>query len=181
MTSSIAFAAENGPLGGGALAVKVDYITFTEDEFDDFDVESGSYVGLEAFGEVAPSVYVGFEIGWANSDGDVTILGTNVDTEVIYVPIELNLKYAVELAPMFIIDFGAGLSYNFAYVEYEEPDFDDDEDDWLLGGQFFVDLNYVFDPLFVGVNGKYQITEETDDFDISFDNWRIGGQIGIVF
>ena len=47
--SSALYAAEKCPLGIGNLAVKVDYINFTEDVFDKIDLESGIYVGVEGF------------------------------------------------------------------------------------------------------------------------------------
>ena len=182
LTSSIVLAAEYAPLGYSNLAVKVDYIAFIDDELDDYDVESGWYVGLEGFSEVAPNVYAGLEIGWGDSDGGVTIIGIHVDTEVTYVPIELNLKYAVEVSPMFVIDVGGGISYNYADIEIEARGLPTrSEDEWLFGGQFFTDLNYTYDQFFFGFHIKYQITQETDDLDISFDNWRIGGQIGVFF
>ena len=185
VTSSMVSAAEYAPLGYSNLAVKLDYLAFIEDEFDDLDVESGWYMGLEGFCEVAPNVYGGLEIGWGDADGGVRILGIDVDTELTYVPVELNLKYAVEVAPMFVMDVGAGFSYNYADVDIDAAGFtagfSDSEDDWLFGGQFFTDLNYSLDQFFFGINIKYQITEEMDDLDVSFDNWRVGGQIGVFF
>jgi hypothetical protein len=191
MTSTIVSAQENqkkAPLGVGNLALKVDYISFTEDDIEDADIDSGLYLGIEGYGEIVPNLYLGAEVGWANPDGDVYGI---LDTELTYIPVEVNLKYAAELSPQFIIDVGAGVSYNYAKVEFDldlgdlEEYFDEptswDESEWLFGGQFFVDLNYTFDQFFLGINGKYQITEEGDDFEVSFDNWRIGGQIGFFF
>jgi hypothetical protein len=62
-------------------------------------------------------------------------------------------------------------------------------DDWLFGGQFFIDLNYKFNQWFLGINAKYQITEDFEewghpyglDLDHNLNNWRIGGQIGFWF
>jgi hypothetical protein len=171
MTCTVVRAQETAPLGAGNLALKVDYISFTEDDLEDADLDSGVYLGLEGFGEITPNLYLGLEVGYAFVDEG------KFDLDLTYVPVELNLKYAAEVSPQFVIDFGAGVSYNYAKIE----DHDFDEDDWLFGGQFFVDLNYTFDCFFLGVNGKYQLTEEGDDFDVSFDNWRIGGQIGYSF
>jgi hypothetical protein len=55
------------------------------------------------------------------------------------------------------------------------------DDEWLFGGQFFVDVNYKVDNIFFGANLKYQITEEYDDIDTDFSNFRIGAQIGLLF
>jgi hypothetical protein len=183
MTSAVVSAQEKAPLGVGNLALKVDYIAFTEDLLEDLDVDSGFYLGIEGYGEVTPNLYLGLEVGYAFcQSGDFFDLDLNrdLDVDLTYVPVEMNLKYAAELSPQFIIDFGAGVSYNYAEIELSNGD-SDSEDDWLFGGQFFVDLNYTFDTFFLGINGKYQLTEEADDSEVSFDNWRIGGQIGFFF
>jgi hypothetical protein len=183
MTSAVVSAQEKAPIGAGNLALKVDYISFTEDDLEDADADSGLYLGIEGFGEITPNLYLGLEVGYAVSvegDLDIEFFADDVDVDVTYVPVEVNLKYAAEVSPHFVIDFGAGVSYNYAEIEVSNGD-SDSEDEWLFGGQFFVDLNYTFDSFFLGINGKYQLTEEGDDLEISFDNWRIGGQIGFFF
>jgi len=186
IASSAAYAAQQAPfrapLGIGNLAVKLDYINFTDDLVKDYDNDKGLYVGLEGYTAIAPNLYLGAEVGYANPDGSIDIAGIPVDTEVTFVPIELNLKYAIKAAPNLAIDFGAGVSYN--YVEEEESfgffGFYSRED-WLLGGQFFIDLNYTMNQFFIGVNAKYQLTEDFKDFNYNYNNWRIGGQIGVMF
>jgi hypothetical protein len=182
MTCTVVCAQEKAPLGAGNLALKVDYISFTEDDLEDLDVDSGLYLGLEGFGEVTPNLYLGLEVGYAFVQSgdffDVDLFDNKLDVDLTYVPVEVNLKYAAEVSPQFVIDFGAGVSYNYAKIDVEHYG---DEDEWLFGGQCFVDLNYTFDAFFLGINGKYQLTEEGDDFDVSFDNWRVGGQIGFCF
>src|SRR4030065_1311769 len=111
--SSAAFAAEKAPLGAGNVALKLDYISFTENEFEDAKVDTGFYIGLEAYGEVSPNLYLGAEVGYANPDGKIE----DVKIEATFIPIELNLKYAFKAAPNFIIDVGEGRSYNFAVLE----------------------------------------------------------------
>lgn len=181
LTSSVVSAQEKASLGVGNLALKLDYIQFTDDDIEDADIDSGFYLGIEGFHEVSPNLYLGLEIGYAFCDSnDWEIAFDTVDVDLTYIPVEVNLKYAAEVSPHFIIDFGGGVSYNWAEVEISNGG-SDSEDDWLLGAQFFVDLNYTFEQFFLGVNGKYQITEEGDDLDVSFDNWRIGGQIGFFF
>ena len=181
MTSPTLFAQEKAPLGVGNLALKGDYIEFTEDDFEDLDIDTGMYIGVEGFHEVSPNVYLGAEIGYAvDMDGEADIHLFEADVDLTYIPVEVNVKYATELSPSLVFDFGAGVSYNYAEIEISNGD-SDSEDEWLFGGQFFADLNYTFDTFFLGLNGKYQITEEGDDLDVSFDNWRIGGQIGFFF
>ena len=83
-----------------------------------------------------------------------------------------------------MIGLGAGISYN--YFKIEANRIDEYADDWLFGGQFFADLNYMMTKeWFLGINGKYQITEDLEfdniDTKTSADNWRVGAQIGFMF
>jgi hypothetical protein len=177
MTATVLSAQEKAPVGVGNVALKIDYISFTESDFEDAD--SGLYLGLEGMGEVIPDLYLGFEVGYAvNIQGEMEFLDRKRDVDVTYVPVELNLKYAPEVSPHFFIDVGAGISYNYAKIEVEHGG---DLEDSLFGGQCFAGLNYTFDTLFFGIAAKYQITQEGNDLQVSFDNWRIGGQIGCFF
>jgi hypothetical protein len=184
MTSTV-FAAEKAPLGIGNISVKLDYINFTDNALDNSDVDKGFYVGLEGYGEIVHNLYLGAEVGYANPDGSVDIAGIHANTEVTFVPVELNLKYAVKAAPNMAIDFGAGVSYNYVKEEASASAFgftgSSSIDDWLFGGQFFADLNYTIGQFFLGINAKYQLTENFKDFNYHYNNWRVGGQIGIMF
>ncbi len=174
LVSTIVCSAEGVPLLKGNIAVKLDYINFTDDNWGDADDE-GLYIGLEGYGEIMPNIYLGGELG---TGANVEIAGD----EITFVPIELNLKYAIETIPKVVIDFGAGVSYNYAEVSIERlflPDIE--EDDWLYGGQIFADLAYKIGMFFIGVNGKYQVTEDFKDEDFNFNNWRFGVQIGMMF
>ena len=173
-TASTVYAAEKAPLGVGNLAVKLDWIKFTDSVIKDADVDSGFYIGLEGYGMIVQNVYLGLEAGWTNPSGNYM----GVDTDLTYVPIELNLKYAVPAAQSLAFDLGAGISYN--YAKEKASGFGSDND-WMFGGQFFVDLNYTIDQFFIGISGKYQITEDFKDFDYNYNNWRLGGQIGVMF
>lgn len=180
--SSTVFAAEKVLLGAGNLALKVDYINFTDADMKNLDVDSGLYVGLEAYSrltDIAPNFYIGMEVGYTNIDGDVDISGSNRDTEATFVPIELNLKYSMNVVPNLVLDLGAGPSIN--YVKVEAPRIFGTEDDWVWGGQAFADLNFKLNQFFLGINVKYQITENAGNSDVSLRNWRIGGQAGIMF
>jgi hypothetical protein len=187
--SSAVYAADRGPsrapLGFGNFALKVDYIDFTESELKDLDVDTAVYVGIEGYTLIAPNLYLGIEVGYANPDGGARGFDYDIDTDVTFAPSELNLKYAANASPNLVIDFGAGISTT--YVEIEQtittPDFIifASDSDWLFGGQFFVDLIYTVNQFFLGVNAKYQLTEDFEDADVNFSNWRIGGQVGIRF
>jgi len=177
LSSATLYAAEKAPLGAGNLAAKFDYINFTDGDLDDADVNTGFYVGVEGYYMIVPELYLGVEVGYTNPDGNIDSL----DTELTYVPAELNLKYAVEAAPRLAVDFGLGASYGYGKFEISGGGISDSVDDWLFGGQVFTDLNYKIDRFFIGINGKYQITEEFKDYDFNMSNWMVGGQIGIIF
>jgi hypothetical protein len=191
--STSLYAAEKYSLGMSNIALKVDYIDFTEDVFEKIDLESGVYVGLEGYYAIYPNLYLGLEVGWAGSENDDKIdtdtLGrVKVDVDMQYIPIELNLKYAFELSPTWVMDLGAGMCYS--YFDIEANKLDADANDWLFGGQVFADISYkMSDQWFIGINGKYQFTEDLE-FDVrgedietntSADNWRLGAQVGMMF
>ncbi len=187
--STTLYAAEKYDLGMGNVALKIDYINFTEDAFDEIDLENGVYVGLEGYYAIYPNLYLGLEAGWAGSKNDDTIdtdeFGeVDVDVDVTFIPVELNLKYAVALDPNWVIDFGAGISYS--YFKIEANGIDEDADDWLFGGQVFADITYKINKeWFIGINGKYQFTGDLEfdniDTKTSADNWRVGAHVGLMF
>lgn len=186
--STTLYAAEKYDLGMGNVALKIDYINFTEDAFDEIDLENGVYVGLEGYYAIYPNLYLGLEAGWAGSsnDDDIDIGGDtiNVDIDVTFIPVELNLKYAVALSPDWVWDIGAGVSYS--YFKIEANDIDEDADDWLFGGQVFTDINYKLSKeWFLGINAKYQFTDDLEfdniDTSTSADNFRVGAHVGMMF
>jgi Outer membrane protein beta-barrel domain len=187
--TSVAYGAEKVLLGNGNIALKMDYLHFTENALDDLDNADCFYIGLEAYNKITSNLYVGMEIGYATSDGSGNIDSDSdrvkVDTELTYVPIELNLKYAIDITPRLVVDFGAGASYNYMKEDFTGRGVSSPGDDWLWGGQLFAALNYKIDRFFIGINGKYQFTEDFEidshKTDVNANNWRIGGQVGIMF
>lgn len=180
------------PLGKSNVAIKIDYIEFTDDNLDDFDVDQGIYIGIEGYTEIIGNLYIGLETGYAKPTGKVNIDGLfDVDTEVFFIPIELNFKYAIEIVPEFAIGLGAGVSYNYGKGEASALGSSVSVDDFYFGGQFFADLNYRWGNLVVGANGKYQIMQDeegsveflgaTIPYDYDYNNWKVGGHIGVVF
>ena len=177
MTSAALHAQERVPLGNGNVAVKLDYIVFTDGHFDNPGHEDdGSYIGLEGYGQIFPNLYIGGEVGQGFNIG---ILGEDIS----FIPIELNLKYAIEAALNFVIDFGAGVSYSYVELRDQSPFGSgwDERDDWLFGGQFFADLTYKIHWFSIGVNAKYQVTQDFRDDDFDLSNLRVGAQIGVMF
>ena len=176
VTSTVASAIEKASLGNGNFAVKTDYIAFTNNYFDRNDnQDDGLYLGLEGYGKITPNVYLGGEIG----------IGFNMEgrEEIYFTPVELNVKYAKEVARELVVDVGAGLSYSSVEIQYTSLFGTDQEarSDWLFGGQVFADLTYKIHRFTIGFNGKYQITEEFKNEGINLNNFRLGVQMGMVF
>jgi len=172
-------AQERSPLGNGNFAVKLDYIAFTDDYFSDLD-RSDLYLGVEGYSKITPNVYLGGEIGSASND----MLFSGITYS--YLPVELNLKYAIEATPNLVVDFGAGVSYVYFEIQHKTYWLKSAEsDDWILGGQFFADLTYKIHRWSIGVHANYQITEDFEDpalgYDLDLSNWRLGVQMGIIF
>ncbi len=176
LASTAAFAAQEMPLGKGNVALKVDYISFTDSGLKDADVENAGYVALEGFYEIVRNLYLGAEVGYAHPEGS-PFFG---DTELTYVPIELNLKYAVGLSPSVAADFGIDASSNYGEFKVKGPD-SGETNDWMFGGQVFADLNYKAEGFFIGINAKYKFMEDFKSFDFNMNNWTVGGQAGIMF
>lgn len=168
-------ASEVYPLGRSNFSLKLDYIEFTDSALKTINTDSGTYFGIKGFANISPRVYLGGEIGWTYADGRYQ--ATN--TQVYYIPLEFNAKYAIEASPNFVIAAGGGLSLNYAEVRVAAIwPFWGYVNAWLFGGQLFLDLNYVADGWFIGLNGKYQATEDFKSTDVDFNNWRVGIQVG---
>ena len=187
--STSVYAAEKYTLGMSNVALKIDYLNFTDDVFSNISLENALYVGLEGYYAVYPNLYLGLEAGWAGSknDGDISTEefgDVNVDIDVTFIPIELNLKYVVELDPNWNLDFGAGISYS--YFQIEANGIDEDASDWVFGGQLFADINYKINKeWFIGINAKYQFTDDLEfdnvDTSTSASNFRVGAHVGLMF
>jgi hypothetical protein len=113
--TTIATAGERAPLGRGHFSAKVAYIQLRDDFFDRANIENGVYFGIDGYGEIINSLYLGAEIGIAKFDGTTEISGFVIDTDVFLAPVELNLKYVLPVTPSFFFDIGAGLS--LVYVD----------------------------------------------------------------
>lgn len=179
--SASAYAAEIIPLGDKHAALKLDYISFTDNGLKDVDVKSGIYVGFEGYNSIGNNIYLGVEVGYAYADGDSKVFGDDYDTKLYFIPIELNLKYALKASKYFAFDFGGGPSFNYAKEEITTLGTTESKDDWVFGGQFFLDFNCTFGQMFIGINSKYQFTANNSDTDHKYNNWRIGGQLGVTF
>jgi hypothetical protein len=178
-------AQQEAPLGTSNFTFKLDYINFTDSRWSP-DTQGG-YMAIEAYRHVYPNVYLGGEIGASSS-------GTLYGGEAIhYNPVELNVKYAREVLPDLVADFGTGASCSYAMVEREEyvsSYYKKHEHDWLFGGQVFAGLTYRIQRIpfvtfasddalpAIGVNAKYQVTQDFKGRDVDFNNMRLGVQLG---
>jgi hypothetical protein len=173
LSVTVAYAADKMTLGKNNFAIKVDSIHFDNDKTD-----NGVYVGAEGYTEIEKNLYLGAEVGYTSNDGEVSLSGETVNSDVIFLPIEVNLKYAVRIIDHLVISFGIGGSYNYAK---EEISGSDAEDEWLFGGQGFGDINVTIGKVFLGINAKIQFTDKGRDTGKNYSNQRIGGQIGMIF
>jgi hypothetical protein len=172
------WAQEAGPLGTGNIAVKFGYISFTDSVLEDSDIDSGFYAGVEGYTAVLPNLYFGGEAGYAEPDG--TESGTV--TELLYIPFELNAKYALEPVSGMVVEAGGGLSASFVEIERTSPASGrQTEDDLLYGGQVFTNLSYRKGRVFFGANVKFQLMDDFDDGSFDLSNWRVGGHVGVTF
>jgi hypothetical protein len=155
------------------LGLKAGMIGFTSTAAEELDIDSGPYLGLEAFRKISERLHLGGELGYARSSGSIPL----VKTELTYVPIELNLKYAAVATPWVDFTLGGGFSYN--YVKFEADCLGncfDSEEDWHPGLQLFGGARFNVLRFLLGVEGKYQVSEERD-----LDNWRLTAQAGYRF
>ncbi len=176
---SMGFAAEKATLGKNNFSVKVSSI-----HFDDGDTDNGISVSAEGYKEIEKNLYLGVEAGYTNVDGKVNLSGTRVDSDIVFLPIELNLKYAIRITNHLIVDFGIGGSYSYVKEEISRADEwweSVDLDEWLFGGQCFADVHVTIGKMIIGVNGKVQVTDKSRDAGKNYSNRRIGGHIGIMF
>lgn len=175
LTPVVLNAQEGAPLGKATVSVQLGYIAFPDapSEADD-----GVYLALEGYVKIAPNLYLGGMVGSA----DTTELLSDESTELRF--IELNVKYAIEALSNLIVDAGGGVSYSHA--EYDNFHLfssvaDEHEEEWLAGGQLFADLIYRINWFSLGINAKYQITEEMSAAGYSYSNFRTGLQVGFIF
>ncbi len=171
------FAAGSEPLGAGYFSLKVGNIEFTEDVWEENDIEKSYYVAIDWYGDIGSHFYVGGELGYTKSTGEKS--GT--DTELIFVPFEINLKYALAPVKTIQLDFGVGASYSYVEGKVAPGTIRGKADeDFLLGAQGFMNINFVFKRFFIGADAKYQVTEHVAE-GLDFDNYRIGAHIGLTF
>ncbi|MHC4686587.1 MAG: hypothetical protein ACYTEW_20080 [Planctomycetota bacterium] len=176
-------------LGGGGVRIKMAYLGLTDSILDDFRIDHPTYVGAEVYWKVHAQLYVGGEVGYANDESSATIVvgtvASQAQTEITYVPIELNVMNILSFGEHVQTRFGIGVSYNYVHIESDPPPggvmlkSSDDDEEWLLGGQLFADISYQINNFFFGLDLKVQMTRDWDEED--YTNGRIGGHMGWRF
>jgi hypothetical protein len=182
------------------VAIKVDWLTFTDDLLEDTDSDEALYVAIDMRSPLTEFLDIGMEIGYTNFSGDIVgpkaISGktTNFvgtwENDINYIPIEVNLSYSRNFGSL-VYTLGAGLSGNYVTMDINVNDtaapftLVDEESAWLKGAQAFIDLSYDGESYFFGLDGKYQVVEDQDFFnqwlEVNFSNFRTGIHIGKHF
>jgi hypothetical protein len=200
----LCFAVLSAPLAqaqteGVDVAVKVDYFHFTDSLIQRLNAEDGVYVGVEAYKQLfCPNLYFGIAAGWAGTSGSVsgTVSGpdflptlVSADSSIDYVPIEFNAKYVIPISRCLNFALGGGGSLNYfsfsSDVAAGGGALNVSDSDWVWGGQMFGELNYKINNWIIGIDAKYQFTENLHLFGVDTqagaDNFRAGGRIGFLF
>lgn len=192
------YADESKPLGNSNFALKAGQIRFLfNKDLKDMRLDEGTYYGFEDYSNISPNAYIGAEAAFMDLKVSYVDSGVYINQKLDFIPIELNLKLVSQFASNLTLGFGAGASYNLARFQGNAAapgiaTLSRDFSDWLWGGQVFADLNYAAGGFFMGIEGKYQITEKLKDmtsdptygditFEEDFTNWRVGGKVGIMW
>ncbi len=178
--AATAHAEEKAPIGKG-LALKIDYIDFTDGFLSDNDIDKSVYLGVEGYAKVAEQIYFGLEVGITSPSGTVN----GQKTDLTYVPIEINAKYVSDFLPGVGLSVGGGMSANHASETVVSNGSVFNNSGWVLGGQVFGEALLTQGNFFAGFNVKYQFTDNlVGNGEIPahrFSNWRLGGLAGLLF
>lgn len=167
--------AETENLSKKHFALKMAELTFQSSLLEEEKIERGLYFGIEGALKISKRTFFTMEIGYLNSSG------TNmwkVKNEIIFIPLELNLKHRFNIAKRLNFNIGYGLMDS--YVKFKSKY--DRELDRSAGFQVFFDVNYNFKKSYIGITLKKQIMfsfgkeihkrEELGNSD--YNNYRIG-------
>lgn len=175
--------AQNPPvLGTSHYSAELDVMFLQHRDFTTDD--GGVYLGLAGYGHLGGNWYLGGEIGIGAGFGLLLVESST------FMPIELNAKRAYALSSSFVVDIGAGLSYNRVQYTYN-PWFSNNDNDvtnWVFGGQLFGDLTFKTGRFLIGLKIKYQLTADLPDVESVISpeegwdnsNLRIGLAIGFM-
>lgn len=176
LLSNVVHSAESALLGNNNFGLKVDYIQFFDDNND-----NSFYLGFEGYKEIAENFYLGAEAGYVSTDGNLETFESDLDSDLIFIPVELNVKYVRKVFSGFVLGVGTGISCNYAKEDLPSSYTSDTVDDWVFGGQLFADMNYTAGQFFFGIHSKVHLTDKGKDSANNYSNLRFGGQIGVMF
>lgn len=153
------------------VALTLGALNYVDAKFHD----GGPILGLEGRTPLAPGWLIGASIAGGS---DFVLFGD----ELSITPLEANVTRLLPLGRRVAAGFGGGLAAVRGRL-HESNLFADDLDttDWVFGGQVFGGLDWVPGRITLGVNLKYQATQELADFGWGLDNWRIVARVGAVF
>jgi hypothetical protein len=176
------YAADSEPLGNGHFSLKLGQIQLLDDEeyWEFNDLEEDNYIAINWYGNLGRRFYLGFELGYAEITGEAF----GIDTRVVIIPAELNLKYLVGMRNMHF-NFGIGVGHITTYGKVIWPPLVGSIEEFfhtrsVYSAQGFAEFNLKLNRYFVGAHAKYQISEDLIDT-INLDNYQIGVHIGITF
>jgi hypothetical protein len=177
------YAADSAPLGAGYFSIKLGQIQLIDDEeyWEFNDIEEDNYVAINWYGYLGRDFYLGLELGYAKFTGEVV----GIDTDLTMIPVELNLKYVLDMTRNIQFDFGIGVGLITTYGTVIWPPLIGSIEDFfhtrsVLSAQGFADFNFKLKRFFVGAHAKYQIVEDLIDT-INLDNYQVGVHIGLTF
>ncbi|MDH4227188.1 MAG: hypothetical protein OEV59_05490 [Deltaproteobacteria bacterium] len=175
-------AADTYPLGDATIELKIARINFTDSVVKRANVDSGLYLGLEAYTAAAPNIYLGGEFGYSNLDGSSTVFAVRTENEITYVPLEFNAKFAIGNPNNLAFSMGGGVSLNYVKERATLPNsVIKTSSDWLLGLQLFAAIHYVQDQFFFGADLKLKLTEEFHSAGYDYNNFVYGIHGGLKF
>ncbi|MFT5783407.1 MAG: hypothetical protein ACI9JE_000726 [Candidatus Krumholzibacteriia bacterium] len=171
-------AQDSPPLGHNYLAGSMGPGWFSDSSYLSSGAAFG--LGLEYYRAVTDQLYLGAEV---SSLTNVDIFGDDITVS----PLELNLKYAVEVGGPgnqgFVVAAGAGLAYAHVDVaDYEFFDAAEYNDGWVFGGQIYGEGYYNFGKFMVGMKLKFQPLQKlVAEFEGAPTNVSLKLQLGLNF
>jgi hypothetical protein len=169
-------------LGRVHLWVKVGRADLGSGAAREWGVNTGGYLGLEAYRSADRETYVGIELGRIRVERTTAADG-DIIRDFDFLWLEVNAKKAFHLERGLAVDIGLGTAV--FYVDGEEVSLEGGQEfssplaDFGAGGQVFVDLSWRRRHLLLGLHAKYQLA--FDVFEVDYSNLRLGMHLGAAF
>lgn len=163
------------------MALNLGTISFLANEIEKSGISRGFFMGIEEYIPVSEVLELGAELGYASSTGSTKVLSFKVDTETVFIPIEVNAKYLLGQISGLKTNAGLGLSYNYVKETATVTNITVSENDFLFGFQAFIESVVETEDGFLGLFAKYQATEEFQNYGYNYSNLRFGFKLGWFF